>query len=104
MNQSIYNPRGMGAILVDGAVRFRVWAPNAAKVAVLGDFNLVGPALLPGFRDVGPRAPTHRMVDMLPIRLDRCLARGLECVETRVLPHLPSDHHPIRVRLRLKRG
>ncbi len=72
--------------------------------AVLGDFNLVGPALLPGFRDVGPRAPTHRMVDMLPIRLDRCLARGLECVETRVLPHLPSDHHPIRVRLRLKRG
>ena len=39
MNQSIYNPRGMGAILVDGAVRFRVWAPNATKVAVLGDFN-----------------------------------------------------------------
>ena len=68
--------------------------------AVLGDFNLVGPALLPGFRDVGPRAPTHRMADMLPIRLDRCLARGLECVEARVLPHRPSDHHPIRVVLR----
>ena len=68
---------------------------------ILGDFNLVGPAMLPGFKDIGPRAPTHRMVDMLPIRLDRCLARGLDCVESRVLPHQPSDHHPIRVRLRL---
>ena len=71
-----------------------------ARGAVLGDFNLVGPALLPGFRDIGPRAPTHRMADLVPIRLDRCLARGLECVETRVLPHRPSDHHPIRVVLR----
>ncbi len=71
-----------------------------ARGAVLGDFNLVGPALLPGFRDIGPRAPTHRMGDLVPIRLDRCLARGLECVETRVLPRRPSDHHPIRVVLR----
>ena len=70
--------------------------------AVLGDFNLVGPALLPGFRDIGPRAPTHRMADMVPIRLDRCLARGLDCVECHVLPNLPSDHHPIRVGLRLR--
>lgn len=73
-----------------------------ARGAVLGDFNLLGPALLPGFRDVGPREATHRMVDMVPIRLDRCLARGLECVETRVLPHRPSDHHPIRVVLRTR--
>ncbi len=70
--------------------------------AVLGDFNLLGPALLPGFRDVGPRGATHRMADMVPIRLDRCLARGLDCVEARVLPHLPSDHHPIRVVLRAR--
>ena len=70
--------------------------------AVLGDFNLLGPALLPGFRDVGPRGATHRMVDMVPIRLDRCLARGLDCTEARVLPHLPSDHHPIRVVLRAR--
>ncbi len=70
--------------------------------AVLGDFNLLGPALLPGFRDVGPRGATHRMVDMVPIRLDRCLARGLDCTEARVLPHLPSDHHPIRVALRTR--
>lgn len=69
--------------------------------AVLGDFNLLGPALLPGFHDVGPRAATHRMADMVPIRLDRCLARGLDCIETRVLPHRPSDHHPIRVVLRM---
>ncbi len=70
--------------------------------AVLGDFNLLGPALLPGFRDVGPRGATHRMADMVPIRLDRCLARGLDCMEARVLPHLPSDHHPIRVVLRAR--
>ena len=68
--------------------------------AVLGDFNLLGPALLPGFHDVGPRGATHRMADMVPIRLDRCLVRGLDCIEARVLPHLPSDHHPIRVVLR----
>ncbi len=70
--------------------------------AVLGDFNLLGPALLPGFRDVGPKGATHRMADMVPIRLDRCLARGLDCVEARVLPHQPSDHHPIRVVLRAR--
>ncbi len=75
-----------------------------ARGAVLGDFNLLGPALLPGFRDVGPREPTHRMVDVLPIRLDRCLARGLDCIERRVLPHRPSDHHPIRVVLRTRAG
>jgi endonuclease/exonuclease/phosphatase (EEP) superfamily protein YafD len=70
------------------------------RAAVLGDFNLIGPCLVPGFRDVGPREPTHRMVDVVPIRLDRCLARGMECLEARILPHRPSDHHPIRVALR----
>lgn len=30
---------GMGAVLVEGGVTFRVWAPNAASVAVGGDFN-----------------------------------------------------------------
>ncbi|MBE7210842.1 MAG: endonuclease/exonuclease/phosphatase family protein [Gluconacetobacter diazotrophicus] len=68
--------------------------------AVLGDFNLLGPALLPGFRDVGPRSATHRMVDMVPLRIDRCLARGLDCTSAQVLPNLSSDHHPIRVVLR----
>ncbi|WP_428390654.1 endonuclease/exonuclease/phosphatase family protein [Lichenicoccus sp.] len=70
--------------------------------AVLGDYNLVGPALLPGFRDVGPRGPTHRMADMVGVRLDRCLVRGLECERTAILPHRPSDHHPIMVELRVR--
>jgi 1,4-alpha-glucan branching enzyme len=39
MKQSIFNPRGMGAIPWDGATRFRVWAPHAESVAVVGDFN-----------------------------------------------------------------
>ena len=67
------------------------------RAAVLGDFNIVGPHLLPGFRDVGPRLPTHRMGDVLPLRLDRCLARGLICTDARVLPRQRSDHHPIVV-------
>jgi len=74
-----------------------------ANAAVLGDFNLVGPALVPGFRDAGPRAATHRMADVVPIRLDRCLTRGLSCVEGRVLPRFASDHLPISVVLRVQR-
>ena len=70
-----------------------------AHAAVLGDYNLVGPPLLPGFQDVGPRAPTHRMSDILPLRLDRCVIRGLICQETAVLDRAGSDHHPIMVRL-----
>src|SRR5262249_34316450 len=31
--------RLLGAHLVDGGVRFAVWAPNAQKVAVVGNFN-----------------------------------------------------------------
>jgi 1,4-alpha-glucan branching enzyme len=32
-------PAGMGAIVMDGAVYFRVWAPSAETVAVMGTFN-----------------------------------------------------------------
>ena len=67
--------------------------------AVLGDFNLVGPCLVPGFRDIGPRRHTHRMGEIVPVRLDRCLARGLVCREARVLSRGNSDHRPIAVRL-----
>ena len=72
-----------------------------AHAGVLGDFNLVGPVMLPGFRDVGPRDPTHRMVDVVPLRIDRCLVRGFACVEAERLPRSRSDHHPIMVRLRM---
>lgn len=67
--------------------------------AVIGDFNLIGPVLVRGFRDVGPREPTHRCGDIIPLRLDRCLVRGLDCTAPRVLAADPSDHHPICVTL-----
>ncbi len=67
--------------------------------AVIGDYNLVGPPLLAGFRDVGPRLPTHAMGRIVPLRLDRCLARGLTCHASAVLPRGPSDHRPIVVAL-----
>jgi endonuclease/exonuclease/phosphatase (EEP) superfamily protein YafD len=67
--------------------------------AVIGDFNLVGPVLVKGFRDVGPRQPTHRAGDLFPLRLDRCLVRGLDCTAARTLAAAPSDHHPIAVTL-----
>lgn len=67
--------------------------------AVVGDYNLVGPVLLPGFRDVGPRRATHRMSDVLPLRLDRCVVRGLHSDEAAVLPRGASDHRPITIRL-----
>jgi endonuclease/exonuclease/phosphatase (EEP) superfamily protein YafD len=70
-----------------------------ARAAVLGDYNLVGPALLPGFRDVGPREPTHRMKDVVPLRIDRCLVRGLQCVGSAALAKGASDHRPISVQL-----
>jgi endonuclease/exonuclease/phosphatase family metal-dependent hydrolase len=69
------------------------------RAAVLGDFNLVGPALLPGFRDVGPREPTHVAGDMFPLRIDRCLVRGLICTGAEALSRQASDHRPIVVRL-----
>jgi endonuclease/exonuclease/phosphatase family metal-dependent hydrolase len=67
--------------------------------AVLGDYNLVGPPMVPGFQDVGPRQPTHRMSDLVPLRLDRCLIRGLVCVTADVLERGTSDHKPIMVEL-----
>ena len=70
-----------------------------AQAAVLGDYNLVGPALLPGFRDVGPRAPTHVCADVVPLRLDRCYVRGLACGMAEALDRAGSDHRPIMVRL-----
>lgn len=74
------------------------------RAAVLGDYNLVGPALLPGFADVGPRVPTHNMGDVVPLRLDRCLVRSLDCLSATVLPRRHSDHRPIMVTLETARA
>lgn len=71
------------------------------RAAVVGDYNLIGPTLLPGFRDVGPRGPTHVAGDVVPLRIDRCLIRGVACLEARALLRETSDHRPIVVRLAL---
>jgi endonuclease/exonuclease/phosphatase (EEP) superfamily protein YafD len=75
-----------------------------ARAAVLGDYNLVGPALLPGFADLGPREPTHLCADMVPLRLDRCYARGLSCQSAAALHRHTSDHRPIMVKLSVATG
>jgi endonuclease/exonuclease/phosphatase (EEP) superfamily protein YafD len=67
--------------------------------AVIGDYNAVGPTLLRGFKDVGPREPTLVAQNLIPFRLDRCLIRGLECAEARALERGPSDHRPIALEL-----
>jgi len=71
------------------------------RAAVVGDYNLIGPALLPGFRDVGPRGSTHIAGDMVPLRIDRCLVRGVACLEARALLREASDHRPIVVSLNI---
>jgi endonuclease/exonuclease/phosphatase family metal-dependent hydrolase len=63
--------------------------------AIIGDFNAVGPIRLDGFKDIGPRRRTHRSGNIIPLRLDRCMARDLTCMATQVLDKGPSDHHPI---------
>jgi endonuclease/exonuclease/phosphatase family metal-dependent hydrolase len=67
--------------------------------AIIGDFNAVGPVRIPGFDDVGPRQKTHRPSKLFALRLDRCMARGLDCVASEVLDKGPSDHHPIVLNL-----
>jgi endonuclease/exonuclease/phosphatase (EEP) superfamily protein YafD len=66
---------------------------------VIGDFNALGATELSGFRDVGPRQPTHFANGVLPFRLDRCLVRGLDCVGAKALRRGPSDHRPIFIDL-----
>ena len=77
--------------------RIAAHLPHCA--AIIGDYNLVGPVMLRGFRDAGPRRYTHLSGDILPLRLDRCLVRGLSCTETAVLPRGSSDHRPIIMHL-----
>ena len=69
--------------------------------AIIGDYNAVGPVIVPGFADVGPREPTHLSGNVMPVRLDRCLAHGLVCSTVAALDFGPSDHRPIRLELRV---
>lgn len=69
------------------------------RLAIVGDFNIVGPIVMHGFADIGPRGTTHYAQKMLPLRLDRCIARGLDCAHAEILDRGPSDHRPILIDL-----
>jgi endonuclease/exonuclease/phosphatase (EEP) superfamily protein YafD len=75
----------------------RIAAALPARSAILGDCNMVGAPLLPGFRDVGARQATHRMQNLIPLRLDRCLIRGLHCLSAEALEPGASDHRPLKM-------
>jgi endonuclease/exonuclease/phosphatase family metal-dependent hydrolase len=66
---------------------------------VIGDYNALGMTPLPGFADVGPRRATHRAHSLVPLRLDRCLVRGLFCAAATALDYGRSDHRPILIEL-----
>jgi endonuclease/exonuclease/phosphatase family metal-dependent hydrolase len=69
--------------------------------AIIGDYNAVGPILLAGFEDIGPRRSTVSAGNIISLRVDRCMARGLTCASADVLARGPSDHHPIMLDLRV---
>src|SRR6478609_3162506 len=69
--------------------------------AIIGDFNAVGPVGFQGFSDIGPRRHTHRAGNIIALRLDRCIARGLVCAASEVLDKGPSDHHPMVLDMRI---
>jgi endonuclease/exonuclease/phosphatase family metal-dependent hydrolase len=66
---------------------------------IMGDFNAVGPIVMPDFRDIGPRQWTHKSANVVSLRLDRCMGREVRCVHAAVLDKGPSDHHPILLEL-----
>ncbi len=80
----------------------RIAAALPERAAILGDCNMVGAPFLPGFRDVGARQATHRMQNMIPLRLDRCFTRGIACTAAEVLDQGASDHKPLQVTLRVE--
>jgi endonuclease/exonuclease/phosphatase family metal-dependent hydrolase len=70
---------------------------------VTGDCNFWGPpasALLPGWRR-GVRGRTWP-APRPHSQIDHVFVRDLDVVESRVLPHVGSDHRPVRARLRIK--
>ena len=72
-------------------------------LAIIGDYNAVGPIRMRGFRDIGPHEPTHT-ANIIPFRLDSCMARGIDCRVAQVADRGPSDHHPIVLDLSVADG
>jgi endonuclease/exonuclease/phosphatase family metal-dependent hydrolase len=72
--------------------------------AIIGDFNALGPIKMPHYSDIGPRENTHKASNILSLRLDRCMGRGVRCAEAQVLNKGPSDHHPILLDLEVVPG
>lgn len=79
-------------------------SPNGTgPMVIAGDFNFWGPpasALLPGFRRTvrGRTYPSHRPHS----GIDHVMVHGdVEVVSAEVLPRTPSDHRPVRARLRM---
>lgn len=68
-------------------------------LAIIGDFNAFGPIVMRGFTDVGPRKRTHFAQKVVPLRLDRCLVRGITASRSEALERGPSDHRPILLEL-----
>ena len=73
---------------------------TSGPTAIIGDYNAVGPTVIKGFEDVGPRNVTHFAQRIVPFRLDRCLVRELECTRAKSLERGRSDHKPILIELR----
>lgn len=82
----------------------RIAGALEGPAAIVGDYNAVGPIKLAGFKDIGPRQPTHSPNNIISFRLDRCMARGLRCTHGRVLARGRSDHHPIALELQAVPG
>ncbi|MDJ0920250.1 MAG: endonuclease/exonuclease/phosphatase family protein [Henriciella sp.] len=85
-------------------------AEQSESFVFMGDFNLTPWApkfrSLPGQRAADPRGSFTWPVETpgLGIPIDHVLFDGdLELVETRVLPNIGSDHHPILARFKRKR-
>jgi endonuclease/exonuclease/phosphatase family metal-dependent hydrolase len=75
----------------------RIAAALPERAAILGDCNMVGAPFLPGYKDVGSRQATHRMSNVIPLRVDRCFIRNLHCIAFDVLDQGASDHRPLKV-------
>lgn len=77
----------------------RIARSTSGPTAIIGDFNVLGPVVLRGFSDVGPRTSTHKAQRLVPFRLDRCMVRDLDCGSAKALHKGSSDHRPILIEL-----